>query len=66
MKNGNNYQGKSGAPDGECCVEKRSTTNGVGEAQNDKDKRQSSSCGAPKQEGVGVWNEIEEGKKRVG
>jgi len=26
MRNGNKYQGKQGAPGGECCVEKRSPT----------------------------------------
>jgi hypothetical protein len=40
MKNGNNYQGKRGVPDGECCVEKRSTTKGVGEAHNAKEEHQ--------------------------
>jgi len=40
MKNGNNYHGKKGAPDGECCVEKWSTTEGVGEARNEKEERQ--------------------------
>jgi hypothetical protein len=40
MKNGNNYHVKRGVPDGECCVEKRSTTKGVGEAQNEKEERQ--------------------------
>jgi hypothetical protein len=38
MKNGNNYQGKRGAPDGECCVEKRSTTKGDGEARTEKEE----------------------------
>jgi hypothetical protein len=38
MKNGN-YQGKRGAPDGECGVEKRSTTKGVEEARNEKEER---------------------------
>jgi hypothetical protein len=40
MKNGNNYQGKRVAPDGECCVEKMSTTKGVGEAQNEREEHQ--------------------------
>jgi hypothetical protein len=40
MKNGNNYNAKRGAPDGECGVEKRSTTKGVGEAWNETEERQ--------------------------
>jgi hypothetical protein len=40
MKNGNNYQEKQVEPDGECCVGKRSTTKGVGEAQNEKEEHQ--------------------------
>jgi hypothetical protein len=31
------YHREGGAPDGECCVEKRSTTKGVGEAQNERE-----------------------------
>jgi hypothetical protein len=40
MTNGNNYLGKREAPDGECCVEKRSTTKGVGEVWNEKEEHQ--------------------------
>jgi len=39
MKNGN-YQEQRGAPDGECGVEKRSTTKDVEEALNEKEERQ--------------------------
>jgi hypothetical protein len=40
MKSGNNYQGNREVPNGECWVEKRSFTKGVGEAQNEKEDRQ--------------------------
>jgi hypothetical protein len=40
MKNGNNYLEIKGAPDEECWVEKRSTTNGIGEVRNDNEERE--------------------------
>jgi len=40
MKNGNNFQGKCGAQDGECWVEIRSNTKGVGEEWNEKEEHQ--------------------------
>jgi hypothetical protein len=64
MKNRNKYQGKSGAPDGECCVKKRSTTRGVGEVQIEKEEYQIYAEERRKRRGQGVRNEIEEHRKR--
>jgi hypothetical protein len=60
MENGNNYQGTRGAPDGECCVEKRSTRKGVGEAGNEKEACQVLPEVSQKRRGPGVRKEIEE------
>ena len=64
MKNGNNYQAKRGAPDGECCVEKMSITNSVGEARNEKEERQVYAEEHRKGRGSGVRNENEVRRKR--
>jgi len=64
-KKWNNQQGNRGAQDGKCCVEKRSTIKGVGEARNEKEEHQDQAQEWRMMRGEGVRNEIEDHRKRI-